>query len=427
MSRLCRIGSLLMLAASSSFSLCAPAPTVSQSDWPQFRGPKRDGLSADIQLLKEWPKDGPKLLWQSEPIGIGYSSVSLVGDRIFTMGDDKDSSYVYALDRNTGKKLWSTKVGKPGGNYSGTRCTPTVDEDLVYAIGQFGDLVCLKADSGEEVWRKDFKKDFKGSSGGWNYTESPLVDGDKLLCTPGGQKSAAIVALNKKTGELIWQADFGETAGYASMVTADVAGVRQYIQLLSQGIAGVSAKDGKLLWRYGKEKEHFAGNTANIPTPVVLGEYIYCAAGYGRGAALLKLSSEGGDIKAEEVYFKKELSNKHGGVIVIGDYAYCDREDGGGPECIEWKTGKVIWKKDKRISGSGSASLTYADGHLYIHFANGYVSLAEANPKLKSYEEKGTFKIPNSDKESWAHPVVAGGRLYLRDKDTLWCYDVSAK
>ena len=292
MSRLFSMASVIgALAILVSFGVAAdtktvPAPEKKTTDWPQFRGPKRDGLSTDKGLLKEWPKDGPALVWKSEPIGIGFSSVSIVGDRIYTMGDEKDSSYVYVLDRNTGKKLWSTKVGKSGGNYSGTRCTPTVDGDYVYALGQFGDLVCLEADSGKEVWRKDFKKDFKGNSGGWNYTESPLVDGDNLICTPGGDKSGALVALNKKTGDVIWESDFGETAGYSSMVIADIGGVRQYIQLLSQGIAGISAKDGKLLWRYGKDNKHFAGNTANIPNPIVLGDQIFISAGYGRGGGL---------------------------------------------------------------------------------------------------------------------------------------------
>ncbi len=422
-------GVLSALAILTSFAFAADATKA--PDWPQFRGPKRDGVSTDKGLLKEWPKDGPPLVWKSDPIGIGFSSVAIVGDRIYAMGDEKDSSFVFGLERSTGKKIWSSKVGKPGGQYTGTRCTPTVDGDRVYAIGQFGDLVCLESATGKEVWRKNFDKDFKGHSGGWNYTESPLVDGDNLICTPGGQKKGAIVALNKKTGDLIWESDFGETAGYSSMVITEAGGVRQYVQLLSQGIASVSAKDGKLLWRYGTaskdDNKHFAGNTANIPTPVVLGDYIYSAAGYGRGAGLLKLSSDGGGIKADEVYFKKELSNKHGGVIVVGDYAYCDREDGGGPECIEWMTGKVMWKKEGDVKGGGSASITYADGLLYIHFANGYVALADADPKLKKYTEKSTFKIPNGKDNSWAHPVVVGGKMYLRDKEVLWCYDVSAK
>jgi outer membrane protein assembly factor BamB len=427
MSRLLRVSSLVVIAAAcSSFVVAAPVPKPGAApEWPQFRGPKRDGISPDKNLLKEWPADGPKQVWKSEPIGIGFSSVSIAGDRIFTMGDEKDSSYVYALDRNTGKRLWATKVGKPGGSYAGTRCTPTVDGNRLYAVGQFGDLVCLEAASGKELWRKDFTKDFKGSSGGWNYTESPLIDGDKLVCTPGGGKAGAIVALNKKSGDMIWESDFGEKAGYASLVVAEVGGVRQYVQLLSQGVAAVSATDGKLLWRYGKEAKHFANNTANIPNPVVMGDEIFVSAGYGRGGGLIKITGDGSSFKAEEVYFDKQLNNRHGGVVIVGDYAYGDTDNSGRLWCVEWKTGKLKWKKSEQTKGSGAATIVYADGRLYVRYDNGYVALVEASPD--GYKEKGLFKILNSTSQSWAHPVVSGGKLYLREKDTLWCYDVSAK
>src|SRR5262249_22608740 len=202
MSCLFRTSSLVVLAAAcSSFVVAAapsPKPATPAAEWPQFRGPNRDGISPDKNLLKEWPKDGPPPVWKCEPIGIGFSSVSIAGDRIFTMGDEKDSSYVYALDRNTGKKLWATKVGKPGGNYAGTRCTPTIDGDYLYALGQFGDLVCLEVATGNEKWRKKYEADFGGSAGGWNFTESVLIDADKVICTPGGDQRA-MVALKKAT------------------------------------------------------------------------------------------------------------------------------------------------------------------------------------------------------------------------------------
>jgi hypothetical protein len=430
MSRLSFPASFVVLACC-AFAFPAPPAKETAADWPQFRGPKRDAVSTETGLLKEWPKDGPELVWKSEFVGRGMASVAVVGDRVFTTGDDNKgkSSFVYALDRKTGKQLWAAKLGKPGGNTAeGTRGTPTVDGELLYAIGQHGELVCLKAASGEEVWRKDLKKDFKGEVGGWQYCESPLVDGDHLICTPGGSQ-AAIVALNKKTGELVWSSDFAETAGYSSMVVTEAGGVRQYVQLLRHGIASVSAKDGKLLWRYQAEpkKGKFYENTANIPSPVVLGEYVYCAAGYGRGAGLVKLSKDGDAVKAEEVYFKDNLTNKHGGVVVVGDYAYSDRDEGGGVQCVEWKTGKVVWKTDKDKEGSGSAAIIYADGHLYVHYANGYVALVAADPTMKTYAEKSCFKLANGDHNSWSHPVVVGGRLYVREKETVWCYDVKAK
>jgi outer membrane protein assembly factor BamB len=418
---------VIVLAAVCPFAVSAVAKNA-ETDWPRFRGAAGDGISHETGLLKEWPKDGPPLVWKSDPIGIGFSSVSMAGPRIFTMGDDKKASWVFALDRNTGKMLWSAKVGKDGGNYKGPRCTPTVDGDFVYAIGQFGDLVCLDAATGNEKWRKNFGKDFGGEPGGWNYTESPLIDGARLVCTPGGKDKGAMVALDKKTGAVIWGSDFGETAGYASIITTEAGGVRQYVQLLSQGVAGVSAQDGKLLWRFrdkdGK-KSYFAGNTANIPNPVALGSYVFAGAGYGRGAGLMKLVGNGSAIKEQWIYFKQELNSRHGGYVVVGDYVYADRDDSGEPFCARWKTGEIQWKRSSNYEGQGSVSIVYADGRLYMHYANGYVALVEASPQ--AYKEHGVFKIPGATSNSWAHPVVAGGKLYLRDKDVLWCYDVRAK
>jgi outer membrane protein assembly factor BamB len=418
----------IVLIAFSPLAVRAEDAKIPDTDWPKFRGPNGDGVSSTSGLLKEWPQGGPPIVWKSEPIGSGFSSVSMAGKRIFTMGDDKGSSWVFALDRATGKKEWSARVGKSGGNNAGTRCTPTVDGDLVYGIGQFGDLVCLEAASGREKWRKSFVNDFGGKAGGWNYTESPLVDGDKLVCTPGGQKKAAMVALDKKSGAVIWESDFGETAGYASMVISEAGGVRQYVQLLSGGVAGVSARDGKLLWRFHDKdgtKNYFARNTANIPNPVVLGDYIFAGAGYGTGAGLLKLAASGSGVKEEWIYFKQNLKSRHGGYVVLGEYVYADSDDSGRPFCAKWRTGEIQWKRDGDFEGSGSVSITYADDRLYMHYDNGYIALVEANPRM--YKECGGFKIPNSISQSWSHPVVVGGNLYLREKNVLWCYDVRAK
>jgi outer membrane protein assembly factor BamB len=400
----------------------------SEPDWPRFRGPNGDGISSAKGLLQEWPTDGPPLLWKSDGIGNGFSSVSLAGNRIFTMGDELGSSWVFALDRQSGKKIWSAKVGKAGGDHPGTRCTPTVDSNRVYAIGQFGDLVCLETASGKELWRKNFVKDFDGQPGTWNYTESPLIDGDNLVCTPGGKKKGAMVALDKLTGQVIWHADFGEKAGYASIVVTQAGGVRQYVQLLSGGVAGVSAMDGKLLWRFkdkdGK-KTYLAGNTANIPNAVVLGDFIFAGAGYGQGAGLMKLGRDGTDFKEEWIYFNKKMNSRHGGYVVVGDYVYADTDNSGRPFCANWKTGEITWKRDGDFLGRDSVAIIYADSRFYMHYENGYVALVEANPK--NYVERGVFKIPNASRESWAHPVVVGGKLYLREKNILWCYDVKAK
>lgn len=398
-------------------------------DWKQFRGNNRDAISTDRNLLKDWPQTGPKLLWKTEKLGDGFSSISTVADKIFTMGDIKTekSSYVFGLDRASGKILWQTMVGKEGGNYSGTRCTPCFSDGKVYALGQFGDLVCLNAADGKEVWRKNFNKDFGGKSGGWNYTESPLIDGDSLICTPGG-KDNTVVALNKATGATVWACPLDQTAGYSSIVISTIGNDKFYVQLLSNELVGIEAKTGKVAWKYGNDPAKFKSNTANIPTPIPFNDKVYAAAGYGRGAGLVQLTKSAKGINANEVYFSKDLTNKHGGVIKIGDFIFSDRDDSGNPQCAEVATGKVLWKRPKpenREAGKGSASMVFADGHLYIRYDNGVVALVEASPK--GYVEKGSFKIPNSDKNSWNHPVVIGGKLYLKEKDTLWCYDVSAK
>jgi outer membrane protein assembly factor BamB len=400
----------------------APAQPASKvADWPGFRGPKRDNISPDKGLLKAWPAAGPKLLWKGVGVGEGFSSVSVVGDKVYTMGDKGKASYLFALSRSTGKLLWSARVGEPGGNYRGTRSTPTVDGDLVYGIGQFGDLVCVEAKGGRERWRKSFRRDFGGRSGAWNFTESPLIDGDRLICTPGGD-DATMVALDKQTGKEVWKSPARQTAGYSSPVVSNGGGVKQYVQLTAGGTIGVRASDGKPLWHNSR----FDGNTANIPTPIVLGDQVFTCAGYGQGAALLSLNADRDGVRATEEYFERPLNNKHGGVVIVGDYAYADSDDSGRPYCAEWKTGKVVWKRGRSGGpGDGSASLTYADGHLYIRYSNGWMALTPATPK--GYSEKGSFKIPNGDSNSWAHPVVIGGRLYLREKDVVWCYDVRGR
>ncbi len=395
-------------------------------DWPQWRGPNRDDLSADKNLLQSWPEDGPPVAWKATGLGQGYSSVSVSGDRVYTMGDLDDACYLFALDRSNGEITWKTKVGKTGGNYEGPRCTPTVDGDRVYALGQFGDLVACDVKSGDIIWRKNFSADFGGRAGNWNYTESPLVDGEKLVCTPGG-KEATMVALHKLSGDVIWKGrtEEGEAAGYSSIVIAEIGGVRQYVQLLSQGGAAFAAEDGTLLWRYGVARNRFSNNTANIPTPIVHGDRIFFAAGYGRGGGLVRVTKEGDDFEAEELWFNQKLQNKHGGIVWIGDYLYGGRDDSSLPWCADARNGEVVWEK-RSDDGRGSVSVTYADGHLYWRYQNGYVALVPATPD--GYKEAGAFTIAMpSGEPSWPHPVVAGGKLYLRDQDTLWVYDVRAK
>ncbi len=400
---------------------------LSNGDWPQWRGPNRDGLSGETGLLKEWPEDGPPVVWKATGIGEGFSSVSVVANRVYTMGDLDDGCYLFSLNRQNGDIVWKKKVGKTGGNYKGPRCTPTVERDRVYALGQFGDLLCCEQETGEIVWHKNLVHDFKGDPGGWNYTESPLVDGERLICTPGG-KEATMIALHKQTGDVLWKGktEEGESAAYASPVIAEIGGVRQYVQLLSQGGASFAAEDGKLLWRYGDRRNRFASNTANIPTPIVHGDRVFFAAGYGRGGGMIRVTKEGGDFQVEELWFNQKLNNKHGGVIWVGDYLYGGRDDSPIAWCADSHSGDILWEKRSSNDGSGSISVTYADGNLYWRYANGVVSLVPASPD--GFNETSSFKIAApSGEPSWPHPVVAGGQFYLRDQDTLWCYDVRAK
>jgi len=403
------------------------------ADWPQWRGPNRDGVCTETGLLKQWPQGGPKLLWEISGLGPGYSTVTIANGKLYIMGDRKvrgeTAQYVYAYDLNTRKELWAAKVGQP--HDDGPRCSPTVDGDLVYAIGTSGDVVCIAVDSGKVVWTKNLLTDLGGASNpGWKFSESPLIDGDKLLCTPGGHK-AVIAALNKKTGELIWQCpmpDIGrngkDEAGYSSIVISQGAGVKQYVQLTNEGVVGVSA-EGKFLWGYNR----IANKVANIPTVVIDGDYVFTSTAYETGAALLKLVSDGGGVKALEVYWldKRQFQNHHGGFVKVGDYIYGGHNHNKGePECIEMKTGKVMWHADQ--PGKGSGCVLYADGNLYFRYEDGLVALVEATPE--KYNLKSTFTPParpGATGTAWAHPVISDGKLYLRHADVLFCYDIKAQ
>lgn len=400
--------------------------------WPTFRGSDRTAVSKETGLLKSWPKDGPPLLWEAEGAGRGYSSLAVAGGRVFTLGDapstaGDDSEYLLAFDAETGKQLWKHKLGAPWTqgqpNWQSSRSTPSVDADHVYVLTAHGDLVCCAVKDGNESWRKNLKEDFHGKKGdGWGYSESVLIDGDKLVCTPGGG-DATMVALNKQTGSLLWKSvrpdDRG--AGHASIVVSEVGGTKVYVQTTASGALGVRASDGKLLWSYEIEK-----TTAVIPTPIVRGDLVFFAAGYKRGGALLKQVPEAdGGVKVEEIYpVQKQLANKHGGIVLVGNYLFGDSDDQGIPFCADLMTGEIVWKK--RGSGRGSASVAAADGCLYIHYSDGVMALAKAVPE--GFEEVGSFTVPGSgERPSWSHPVITGGRLYLREQDRVLCYDVRAR
>ncbi|MCX6914276.1 MAG: PQQ-like beta-propeller repeat protein [Verrucomicrobia bacterium] len=405
--------------------LCFLPLETRAADWPQWRGPQRNGISAETGLLAEWPKEGPKLVWQVKDIDSGYSTPSVVGDRLYLLSNQGlDNEFVQALDTKGGKRVWSQRIGKVGNpdqqpNYPAARSTPTVDGEQLLAFGSDGDLACLERATGKVRWQKNVRKDYGGQPGIWAYSESPLVDGEAVICTPGGP-DATLLALNKNTGELIWKCALpgGEQAAYTSALVIEAGGVRQYVQMLQKGLVGIEAKTGRLLWRYDRTAK---GSPAVIPTPVVDGDFIYSAAGRSGGGGV-RSKVNGGTFETEQLYFSPKLPTSVGGVLKVGEYLY--GTSAGALLCLEFKTGNVKWD-DRSI---GAAALCYADGRLYLHGENGEVALLEATPE--AYREKGRFKpVDQPDRGSskaWAYPIIADGRLYIRDLGTLWCYDVKA-
>jgi outer membrane protein assembly factor BamB len=407
--------------------LLAAAVPVLANDWPQWRGPDRNEVSRETGLLKSWPSDGPKLLWTYEKLGAGYAGPAVVGDRLYILGMRGKSEHVIALDVNGGNEAWTSEIApylSTGSteNYGiGPRSTPAVEGDNLYALGSQGLLVCVGTADGKQAWKVSLPQDLQGQMmSGWGWSESPLVDGDKVLCTPGGKKGA-LAALDRKTGSVLWRStDVTNQAAYSSIVLAEVGGVRQYVQVVNKAVVGVAARDGKKLWEYPKP-EH---RTAVIPTPIVRDDTVYVTAGYGIGCDLLHIVPQGQEFKVEEQYgsdARKAVENKHGGVVLVADYVYGWTDSGGRWVCQELKTGKIVW--ESRDLGRGS--VTYADGHLYCYAeSDGTVALVRASPD--GWKENGRFKIPRTRKKGsiWAHPVVANGRLYLRDQDLLFCYDV---
>lgn len=427
-----RIHIFLSCAVAALLFCVAVAPLSANDDeWPTFRGPDRSGVAPDTDLLEYWPESGPELVWEGKGAGRGYASVAISGGRLYTLGDGPSTAgdadeYLTCFDQATGKQIWRAKTGpawnKGRDTWQSSRSTPTVDGDLVYVISPYGKLYCVNTD-GAEQWQVDFKAKFQGKKQDreqWGYSESVLIDGDKLICTPGGPVNT-MVALNKKTGKKVWSSsrpnDIG--AAHSSAVISEVGKTRVYVQMTGSGLMGVRASDGKFLWSYDIKK-----TTAVIPTPIVRDDLVFMPVGYKTGGALLRQYSDGQRIGVEEVYgLNPNLANKHGGVVLVGNYLYGDSEDRGVPFCADLMTGEIKWKS--RGSGKGSASVIGADGHLYIRYANGMMTLVKADPG--SFQEVSKFKVPGSgDRPSWAHPVILDGRLYLREGDKILCYKVSS-
>ncbi len=402
-------------------------------DWPQWQGPDRIAVSKERGLLKEWPKGGPPLAWKVDDLGGGYGAPSVAAGRIYGMSYRGKDEVVWALSETDGKPAWATPLGPtltqrmPQGK-EGPGCTPTVDGEFLYVLGMGGDLACLQVKDGKIVWRHSLTGEFGGRAPMWSYRESPLVDGDKVICTPGGQE-ATLAALDKSTGKTIWKSQVpgNQGASYSSVVAIDVDGQRQYVQVTQKALVGVAASDGKYLWQYEKPANRMG---INCSTPVVQEGLVFAASAYGTGGGLVKLAKDAsGGVRAEEVHFTKRMQNHHGGMIVLDGCLYGANggNEGGHLICLEFKTGKVLWdEREKRDQGVRKGSIALADARFYYRTEDGTVLLVE--PSSKQYIERGRFEQPARSKQpAWAHPVIANGKLYLRDQDLLLCYDVKAK
>ena len=410
--------SLAMMAVLSASSLA-------QSDWPQWLGADRENRSKDTGLLQSWPEGGPKQAWRTEGIGDSFGAVSVAGGRIYLLGDLEDGSYLFALDEKDGKVQWKSKIGpariSSKKEWQGPRTTPTIDGDRIFALGEAGDLVCVETSSGKEVWRKHLEKDLQGEHSIWFYCDSPVIDGKQVVVKPGGKKGT-LAGLDKATGEVLWRStEFTDPAEHTSLLPATIEGVKQYIVFTMESVAGVGT-DGKVLWRVARK-----GDVAICTTPLYKDGIVLVGSSYNTGrTTAIKVSGSAGVLKAETLY-ETDFANHHGGMVIVGDHVYgtADRKKGqdrgnADLKCMELKTGKIVWQNPS----VGKGSISYADGHLYLHAEKpkeGMVALVEASPE--GYKEKGRFSQPDPiGKYAWAYPVVANGRLYIRDGKGLSAY-----
>ncbi|MEM9942376.1 MAG: PQQ-binding-like beta-propeller repeat protein [Planctomycetota bacterium] len=413
---------------------CLVGQAFGWDDWPHWRGPERNDISNETGLLKKWPESGPDKVWTFKNAGLGYAGIAVVGDQLFTMGTEEDKEFALCLSATDGKELWRTQIAQGGsrgratpGWGDGSRSTPSVDEDRVYFLSANGTLACLKTADGSEVWDASME-DYGGSIPSWGFAESPLVDDGKVICTPGGDQGT-ILALDKMTGKMVWQSepvrkDMDGTlsspakAHYSSLLPIELNGKKQYVQLLTLAVVGLDAETGSLLWQ-----SDWPGRTAVIPSPIFFDGKVYVTSGYGVGSKLIDISSG----NADDQWMSKAMVNHHGGVIKVGNYCY-GSSDRKGWVCQDLSDGKMVWN-DKKIS---KGSVTYADG-MFIHVEenDGEVLLIDANES--SHEIVSRFVMePQTTRDRkkgkvWVHPVVASGKLFVRDQDVILCYDISAK
>jgi outer membrane protein assembly factor BamB len=400
--------------------LCVVA--AESGDWPCFHGPKRDNLSPETGLLKAWPEEGPKLLWTAEEMGHGYSAVAIAAGRIYTAGMKDKQTYVTALDLS-GKILWQKLNGRSwqassyqtwAVPYAGSRGTPTVDGDTVYHLSDLGRLAALDTRTGEERWHLDIMEAFRAERPEYGYSESVLIDGKKLFCCPAGE-GGYLVALDKETGRTLWSSPaLKDAVGNGSCVLARLDGHSQLITLSASSVLSFDPENGRLLWEF----PFVNSRENNCADAVVGGGLVYASSGYGKGSILLRPERRtDGTYAVDTVWSSELMDNHHGGVLLLDGYLYGAGHNARGFFCLDFKTGAQQWK------ARGKGSLTYADGHLYIQEERGTMSLVKAAPD--KWEEKSSFRIPRGGEGFyWAHPVICGGRLYVRHSDHLYAYDI---
>ncbi len=407
-------------------------------DWPTFRGPNRDGICKETGLLQSWPKDGPPKAWTAKDLGLGFGTPTIADGKIFGMGTRDKKDGVWALKESDGSELWFTPIDDPRktNQNNGPSGSPTYDDGKLYTVTSTGKLFCLDAKTGKSVWQKDYQKDYDGKVQSWGYTDSPLIDGNKVICEPAGAK-VAMVALDKKTGKEIWKTEIPGGAGgggtYSSTVKATVAGTPMYVLLTGDkgGVIGVNPENGKLLWQYTGTAA--TGGVAQVSMPVISKDLVWVSCAYKGTSALLQIAAGGKDkftVKEVKAYGKNELMNHHGGMVQVGDFIYFGHgQNQGNPTCVNAKTGETKWGPEKNPPGAdGSAAVLFADGRLYFRYQNGTLVLIEPSPE--ELKVVSSFKLPTpnekSNPQSWPHPVIANGKLYIRDQNVLYCYNVKA-
>jgi outer membrane protein assembly factor BamB len=391
-----------------------------EGPWPQWQGPQRDAVAVETGLLQDFPEGGPPRLWLFDQCGLGYSGPAIVGGKLYILGSRDKTDYLLCLDVATGQEEWVAKLGESYENDwgDGPRSTPSIVDGRIYALAPRGTLYCLELSDGKIVWEKSMQ-DLGGAIPTWGYAESPLVLGDRVFCTPGNNQGA-IAAFDKSTGELVWQSKgLTDVAHYSSLISTQHQGRTVLVQLLFKELVGVAADDGSTLWSVP-----FPGNVAVIPTPIVSQDRVYATAGYGGGCIQIKMNDDQPDV----VYENKNMSNHHGGVILLDGKLY-GYSEGKGWMCQDFETGEIVWREREAL---GKGCIAYADGRFYcLSEDSGELVMIAASPD--GWEEHGRFTLTPQTQlrkprgKIWTHPVIADGRLYLRDQELLFAFDVKAQ